>query len=36
MRDGDDVSRWSTFSHFTFMIIASSSGFGQWFQFETP
>jgi len=36
LRDGDTVSRWSTFSHFTFMIFASSSGFGQWFQFETP
>jgi hypothetical protein len=36
MRDGEKVSRWSTYSHFTFMLIASSSGFGQWFQFETP
>ena len=36
LRDGDIVSRWSTHSHFTFLIFASSSGFGQWFQFETP
>lgn len=36
MRDGDKVSRWSTYSHFSFMIVASSSGFGQWFKFETP
>ena len=36
LRDGGIVSRWSTHSHFTFLIFASSSGFGQWFQFETP
>ena len=36
MRDGDKVSSWTTHSHFTFMLIASSSGYGQWFQFETP
>lgn len=36
LRDGDSVSRWSTHSHFTFLVFASSSGFGQWFQFETP
>lgn len=36
LRDGDTVSRWSTHSHFTFMLVAMSSGFGQWFQFETP
>lgn len=36
LRDGERVSRWSTHSHFTFLIFASSAGFGQWFQFETP
>lgn len=35
LRDGDTVSGWSTQSHFTFMIVAWSSGYGQWFQFRT-
>jgi hypothetical protein len=35
MRDGDIVSGWSTQSHFTFMLVAWSSGYGNWFQFRT-
>ncbi len=35
-REGDHVSRWSTHSHFTFALVYVSSGYGQWFQFETP
>jgi hypothetical protein len=35
MRDGDTVSGWSTQSHFTFMLVAWSSGYGNWFQFRT-
>lgn len=36
LRDQETVSAWSTQGHFTFMIVAMSSGFGQWFQFKTP
>ncbi len=36
LRDGETVSRWSSQSHFTFLIVAMSSGYGQWFQFKTP
>jgi hypothetical protein len=36
LRDGKTVSQWSTHSHFTFLIVAMSSGYGQWFQFKTP
>ncbi len=36
LRDGSTVSRWSSQGHFAFMIVAMSSGSGQWFQFETP
>ena len=35
LRDGDTVSGWSTQSHFTFALVAWSSGSGQWFQFKT-
>lgn len=35
-RDGSTVSEWSTHSHFFTIIIATSMGYGQWFQFETP
>jgi len=35
LRDGDTVSAWSTQSHSSFMIVAWSSGYGQWFQFKT-
>jgi len=35
-RDGDVVSGWSTQSYFAFAIVAWSSGYGQWFQFQTP
>lgn len=36
LREGNTVSWWSTQSHFSFMILAVSSGSGQWFQFQTP
>jgi hypothetical protein len=36
LRDGDKVSYWSTKSHFTFMLVAWSSGYGEWFSFQTP
>ena len=35
LRDGSTVSRWSTLSHSTFLLIYASSGYGQWFQFKT-
>jgi hypothetical protein len=35
MREGETVSGWSTQSHFTFALIAWSSGYGNWFQFRT-
>ncbi len=35
LRDGDIVSRWSTQSHSTFLLVYASSGYGQWFQFKT-
>lgn len=35
LREGDTVSGWSTQSHFTFALVAWSSGHGQWFQFKT-
>ena len=35
-RDGDSVSSWSRAGHFTFMLVAWTSGSGQWFAFETP
>ncbi len=36
MRDGNHVSRWSTHNHFMFALVYMSSGYGQWFQFQTP
>lgn len=36
LREGETVSGWSTQGHFTFLIVAMSSGHGQWFQFSTP
>jgi len=36
LREGEMVSGWSTQGHFTFLIVAMSSGYGQWFQFSTP
>ncbi len=36
LREGESVSGWSTQSHFTFLIVYMSSGYGQWFQFKTP
>ena len=35
MREGDTVSQWSTQSHSTFLLVYSSWGSGQWFQFKT-
>ena len=35
-RDGEVVSDWATQTYFSFAIVAWSSGFGQWFQFQTP
>ena len=35
-RDGDVVSDWSTQSYFSFALVVFSSGYGQWFQFQTP
>ncbi len=35
LRDDGTVSGWSTQSHFTFAIVAWSSGYGNWFQFRT-
>jgi len=35
-RDGQVVSAWSTQAYFAFAIVAWSSGYGQWFQFQTP
>jgi hypothetical protein len=35
LREGNTVSRWSTQSHSTFLLVYMSSGFGQWFQFRT-
>jgi hypothetical protein len=36
LRDGDVVSRWSTYSHFGFYVFYATSGYGQWFGFSTP
>ena len=36
LREGDTVSEWSTHGHFIFLVVAMSSGSGQWFQFRTP
>lgn len=36
LREGDEVSGWSTASHFTFVIVAASRGAGQYFGFATP
>lgn len=36
LRDGNTVSEWSTHSHFMFLIVAMTAGYGQWFQFQTP
>ena len=36
LRDGDVVSRWSTYSHFGFYVFFATSGYGQWFGFSTP
>jgi len=35
-RDGDVVSSWSRAGHFTFLLVAWTSGYGEWFAFETP
>lgn len=35
-RDGDLVSRWSSYSHFGFYVVYMTSGYGQWFSFRTP
>ncbi len=35
-RNGDVVSSWSTQTYSSFAIVAWSSGYGQWFQFQTP
>lgn len=35
MREGGTVSGWSTQSHSTFLLVYSSWGTGQWFQFKT-
>lgn len=36
LREGDEVSSWSSTSHFTFVIVAASRGAGQFFGFATP
>jgi len=36
MRDGDKVSRWSSFSYKSFLIFAITSGYGKSFVFSTP
>jgi hypothetical protein len=36
LAEEDTVSRWSTQSHSMFLLLAWSSGYGQWFQFKTP
>jgi hypothetical protein len=36
LRKDDMVSTWTTTSYFTFLIIASFSGTGQWYAFTTP
>jgi hypothetical protein len=36
LRRGDTVSNWSQAGHFTFLIVAWTSGSGEWFGFETP
>lgn len=36
LRKGDVVSNWTTTSFFTFFLIGSASGSGQWYGFETP
>lgn len=36
LRDGDVVSRWSTYSHIGFYVFYVTSGYGQWFGFSTP
>lgn len=36
LRDGDVVSRWSTYSHFGLYVFYTTSGYGQWFGFSTP
>jgi hypothetical protein len=35
-RDGDVVSSWSRAGYFTFLVVAWTSGSGEWFAFETP
>jgi len=35
-RDGDVVSSWSQAGYFTFLVVAWTSGSGEWFAFETP
>jgi hypothetical protein len=35
LRDGETVSRWTTQSHSTFLLVYMSWGHGQWFQFKT-
>ena len=34
-RDGDTVSSWSRAGHFAFLLVMWSSGYGEWFAFET-
>jgi hypothetical protein len=36
LRKGDVVSNWTTTSYFTFFLVGSASGSGQWYGFETP
>jgi len=36
LRDGDLVSRWSSYSHSGFYVFYTASGYGQWFSFRTP
>ena len=36
LRQGALVSSWSTLSYWYFIVIASGSGYGQWFAFQTP
>ena len=36
LRENGTVSGWSSQGHFAFLIVAMTSGYGQWFQFMTP
>jgi hypothetical protein len=35
-RDENVISSWSRAGHFSFLLVAWSSGYGEWFAFETP